>query len=643
MADDERLREILLELQILRDREAGLFAETKRLADCLEAFSTADNPTSALNALFATIGQTTGARRIMLIEKGVDGSSTIVFSNQLDWEGKQLIAPVDLYIRPRNVTDLSLLGTWKGDMDINELGGFLLAPASAHFSFIAFGDKKTRFSANDLELIRRLASLALQGFRNAKIAAENNLLAAAIAGSSSGFAISDATHPDNPLVYVNAAFEELSGYGAQEVLGENCRFLSAEPANSPERERLRNAVEDKSSGRFLLRNKRKDQTPFWNELTLFPVKNTSGDVVNLVATQTDVSERIAATAERDRVTARMEQSLASSDEGFMLVEQDGCLAFANDAIRAIFHSPDCGWKAGTRFSDNWQSYLKHIAILERPIGEELESLALPALARLKGGREFELPDGRSVFFKARTLKDGGIVASVTDITARLHARNLLSQRLAAIEAAKDGILVCDDEGRITYINKAASELLDYATPPEALGQKWSNRYLATPSIEARQAFELTLKLSSDHPSLSHEVSGSPLDGGGFVIILRDITDSLAYEEREAEMTRQLMHLQRQEAVAQLTAGIAHDFNNLLSVITGSVTLIELSENRPTEFDEHIQRIAQAGQQSSKLVAQLLNAGRPDEALGHFELTDALQSVSELLRPQVPESIRFTLP
>ncbi|MEL6817721.1 MAG: PAS domain-containing protein [Pseudomonadota bacterium] len=640
MADDERLRETLLELQILREREASLLAETKRLADCLEAFSTADNPAAALSALFATIAQTTGARRIVLIEKQLAGASTIVASNHGDWEGLKLIPPIDMYARPRNVTDLSLVGDWKGDAQMKDLRGFLVAPASGHFSFAAFGDKDTRFDAKDLELIRRLAGLALQGFRNANIAAENNLLAAAISGSSSGFAISDATHPDSPLVYVNAAFEELSGYSAEEVLGENCRFLSAEPADSPERRRLRAAVKDKSGGTFLLQNKRKDKTPFWNELTLFPVRNVSGDIVNLVATQSDVTERVAAAAERDRVTARMEQSLASSDDGFMLVEQGGDLAFANDAVRAIFPAPARDWKAGTSFSDNWRSYLEHIAVLERPISEELKSLDLPALAQLKEGQEFELPDGRSIFLKARPLKDGGIVASATDITARLHAQNLLSQRLAAIEAAKDGILICDDEGRITYINPAGAELMGFGKSGNAYGQKWSSRYEGVPSIRATFGFELTLNHKYSSNKSVHEISGSPLPSGGYVIVIRDITDSLAYEEREADMTRELIRLQRQEAVAQLTAGIAHDFNNLLSVITGSVTLIELSDARSPEIDEHIQRIAQAGQQSSKLVAQLLDAGRPEETIGQFDLANALNSVSALLRPQVPNNIHY---
>ena len=63
-----------------------------------------------------------------------------------------------------------------------------------------------------------------------------------IDGYSSGFAISDATDPNHPLLYVNKAFEALSGYTAEDVLCRNSRLLSAEPEGSEKRVRLRKTV-----------------------------------------------------------------------------------------------------------------------------------------------------------------------------------------------------------------------------------------------------------------------------------------------------------------------------------------------------------------------------------------------------------------
>ena len=51
------------------------------------------------------------------------------------------------------------------------------------------------------------------------------LLDRAVAASANGIVITDPKLADNPIVYVNPAFERISGYGAEEVVGSNCRFL----------------------------------------------------------------------------------------------------------------------------------------------------------------------------------------------------------------------------------------------------------------------------------------------------------------------------------------------------------------------------------------------------------------------------------
>src|SRR5690349_13098788 len=49
----------------------------------------------------------------------------------------------------------------------------------------------------------------------------------AVEASINGIVIADATLPDTPLIYVNPAFERMTGYTASEVIGRNCRFLQA--------------------------------------------------------------------------------------------------------------------------------------------------------------------------------------------------------------------------------------------------------------------------------------------------------------------------------------------------------------------------------------------------------------------------------
>src|SRR5215204_1818661 len=117
------------------------------------------------------------------------------------------------------------------------------------------------------------------------------LFGRAVAASSNGIVITDSKVPDNPIVYVNPAFEEISGYTADEVLGRNCRFLQADDREQPALDELREALTEARECRVVLRNYRKDGTPFWNELYVSPVHDEEGRLTNFVGVQNDITER----------------------------------------------------------------------------------------------------------------------------------------------------------------------------------------------------------------------------------------------------------------------------------------------------------------------------------------------------------------
>ncbi len=642
MAEDERLREALLELQMLRDREARVLEDTKTLLDCLESYTTAQSPGDALASIFMSLRQKIGAVHGLIVAKTDAGGVEIVACDDPDVIGMSLTTPVDLFARSRNVSDLAVLGDWSAPIDPERFGGMIIAVINEVTALVALRDQGELFRKGDLDLVQRLSGLALQALKNGEIAAENELLAATISGSSSGFAISDATRSDQPLVYVNKAFESLSGYSAADVLGQNCRFLTAEMPDAPERTRLRQAVADRTGGKFLLRNRRKSGELFWNELTLYPVRSKSGEVRNLVATQTDVTPRVAAAEERDLVRARMERALAATEDAYLVLEPDGQVAFANAAVTALFPAPGLTWAVGTAFSDNWQAYLDDCADLPGRVTRLLSEPDVQALSDLPSGREADLPDGRSVLLRAVRLDDGGLVLSATDITAMKSAQHLLSQRLAAIEAAPDGIAVTDEAGRIVYLNSAAATLLGFGGAARGLGKRWQGCYTRPSLRDTSGHFEATLDRQDADNSQTHEITGSPLAGGGSILVIRDVTESLANEAREAELMRELSRLQRQEAIAQLTAGIAHDFNNLLSAINGSATLIGMSDDLPDAVRPHLDRITAAGAQSAKLISRLLDVGTSSETEGVFDLASVLRALPNLLGANLPTGIEFAV-
>lgn len=111
----------------------------------------------------------------------------------------------------------------------------------------------------------------------------------AIDASNAGITIADARQPDFPLIAVNHAFEAITGYNREEVLGKNCRFLQGEDTHQPELTTLRKAIENGLPGRVTLRNYRKDGTPFWNELFIAPIYNHDGQLTHYVGVQNDIS------------------------------------------------------------------------------------------------------------------------------------------------------------------------------------------------------------------------------------------------------------------------------------------------------------------------------------------------------------------
>jgi diguanylate cyclase (GGDEF)-like protein/PAS domain S-box-containing protein len=127
---------------------------------------------------------------------------------------------------------------------------------------------------------------------------ENNrqlkLLQRCIETSSNGMVVADARAEDMPLVYVNPTFERITGYQAEEVLGRNCRFLQGNPPDESNQQALEQIHQGLARGdevSVMLRNYRKDGTPFWNDLYLSPIRNDRNEITHYVGVQNDISER----------------------------------------------------------------------------------------------------------------------------------------------------------------------------------------------------------------------------------------------------------------------------------------------------------------------------------------------------------------
>jgi two-component system, NtrC family, sensor kinase len=113
----------------------------------------------------------------------------------------------------------------------------------------------------------------------------------AMAATSTGIVISDATQPEHPIVYCNPAFESITGYQRKEILGKNCRFLQGSDTAPAALEIIRQALKSESECQVILKNYQKDGSAFWNALSISPVRSRTGELTHFIGVQRDITER----------------------------------------------------------------------------------------------------------------------------------------------------------------------------------------------------------------------------------------------------------------------------------------------------------------------------------------------------------------
>jgi PAS domain S-box-containing protein len=143
-----------------------------------------------------------------------------------------------------------------------------------------------------------------------RLAAEHgDPFAAAVRATRAAMIVTDPRQSDNPIVFVNDAFLALTGYGRDEVLGRNCRFLQGQDTDPVQVDRLRRAIANGDEAAVEILNYRKDGSSFWNALHLSPVRDRAGQITYFFASQQDISDRKRAELELGDTRQRLEAAV----------------------------------------------------------------------------------------------------------------------------------------------------------------------------------------------------------------------------------------------------------------------------------------------------------------------------------------------
>ncbi|TWI69268.1 PAS domain S-box-containing protein [Pseudoduganella lurida] len=132
----------------------------------------------------------------------------------------------------------------------------------------------------------KASSISQSGF-----AAQDNIFFAAVEMTRMPMVVTDPRQPDNPIVFTNGAFLDLTGYSPDEVLGRNCRFLQGRDTDRATVEEVRTALAQHKAVAVDLLNYRKDGSSFWNGLFIGPVFDKDGALLYFFASQLDITTR----------------------------------------------------------------------------------------------------------------------------------------------------------------------------------------------------------------------------------------------------------------------------------------------------------------------------------------------------------------
>lgn len=101
-------------------------------------------------------------------------------------------------------------------------------------------------------------------------------------------AISDPHQDDCPVVYVNRAFEVVTGYSAASAIGRNCRFLQGENTSPEVTRKISQAIETEESISVDIQNYRANGEPFMNRLMIAPIFDGDGDLFAFMGVQAEL-------------------------------------------------------------------------------------------------------------------------------------------------------------------------------------------------------------------------------------------------------------------------------------------------------------------------------------------------------------------
>ena len=458
-------------------------------------------------------------------------------------------------------------------------------------------------------------------------------------------------------LYVNWALALMLGYTTDEFIGRKfsqfCFPEDAEAAEGYIEQSLRGATRQ-----FDFRFRRKNGGEALVFASMSPARIVGGSIIGALGLFWDISSR-----------KKTEQALLQSEERFrQLTENLEDVFWVADPVneKMVYVSPAYDRLWGQNAQSLYQNYHEWTEAIHPDDRERLRDFFVLSTVQGRFDEEYRIlrPDGSVRWIRDRrfavrdeVLKADRVVGLAEDITERKNAEYSLrlseGKLRALLEAASEGIIAIDGDGRIFLVNEKSEELFGYRReellgqtvemllPQDLRGVHRGHReaYFAHPRTRAMGAGMALAGRRKDGTTFPVEISLSFVHEGGSVVVLALITN-ITERKRLEERLRETAKL---ESLGVLAGGIAHDFNNLLTGVMGNASMA--LERLPSESSIRplIEEVQRSAERAAHLTNQMLAySGRGRLVVQPVNLSDFIRDAVTLLAGSIPANVQLQL-
>ena len=477
--------------------------------------------------------------------------------------------------------------------------------------------------------------------------------------------VCDANQPDMPLVYVNPAFETLTGYTQAELLGRNCRMLQGDMRDQPPLAKLREAIVARKECSVVINNVRKDGTTFVNAVHVAPVFDGNGVLTHFIGVLHDVTEQTRA-ADKLRLSEELYRSVASAiSDGLVVVTPTLTIIAINPAgcdVLGVDPAAVVGTTQGWPF-EFMSAAARPLAADDHPVrrvvrtGEPL-SRSVHALRRPDGqlrwlelnGHPLQMRPESSMFSVVLTFRD------ITRHRASEQALIAAEERWKfALEGSGDGVWDWAPQTNKVYYSPRWKKMMGYAEHEigDAL-EEWTSRIHPDdlPRVMAGLRRHLrgeTEVYQSEHrvrhrdghdlwildrgKVVGHNAEGRP------VRVVGTHSDITSVKKAEHALREKQAAELASRAKSQFLSRMSHEMRTPLNAVIGFAQLMRMTPGAGvgTEIAGYADHVLNAGQHLLALINDVLDLQKVEEgamtlAIGPVALDDTVERTLELLRP-----------